>query len=131
MGPYVVVAFFLLAAGLVASLVRMGIRAERARVEALRSLAAGLGWTYLEQVDFDAVPDLDRFELFTAGRRKRLSNLLASPAGERRSLTPQSPAVSPTTTRPATRPPAACSATLASSDSGTASASGRVLKRTS
>jgi hypothetical protein len=61
-------------------------RVAQERAQKLRELAARLGWTYLEEVDFGAVPDLDRFELFTSGRSKRLSNLLTSPAGERRAI---------------------------------------------
>ena len=84
--PYLVVAFFLLMGALVISLIRIGIRRQRERVEAFQQLAARLGWTYLEQVDFGAIPDLDRFELFDSGRAKRLGNLLTSPAGERRAI---------------------------------------------
>jgi hypothetical protein len=61
-------------------------RAAQERVNGLRELAAELGWTYLENVDFDAVPNLERFELFTSGRSKKLHNLLTSPAGERRAI---------------------------------------------
>jgi hypothetical protein len=56
------------------------------RAHALRAFAEGLGWSFVEEVPFDAVPDLDRFELFSSGRSKKLRNLLASPPGATRAL---------------------------------------------
>jgi hypothetical protein len=73
------------ASAVVAAIV-LSRRAAQERARGLRELAAKLRWTYLEKVDFGAVPDLDRFELFSSGRSKRLSNLLTSPAGERRAI---------------------------------------------
>jgi hypothetical protein len=65
----------------------------------------------------------------TSGTSNRIG---AAPcAGDRRSLAPQSPAVSPAMTSPATLRPAASSAMVASSERGTAPASGLVLNRTS
>jgi hypothetical protein len=81
--PFVFMA--LTVAAVVAAIV-VARRVSQERADGLRALAAELGWTYLERVDFHAVPDLERFELFKSGRSKRLSNLLTSPAGERRAI---------------------------------------------
>lgn len=61
-------------------------RAERSRVESLREAAARLGWGFREAVPFETIPDLTRFELFDQGRRRRLANLLTSPAGDVRAV---------------------------------------------
>jgi hypothetical protein len=59
---------------------------EQQRTESVRNVAARLGWGYREDVPFEMIPDLERFELFRAGRAKTLKNLMTSPAGERRAV---------------------------------------------
>jgi hypothetical protein len=73
-------------AGAVVAAIVVSRRASQERANGFRELAAELGWAYIEQVDFDAVPNLDRFELFARGRSKRLGNLLTSSEGERRRM---------------------------------------------
>ena len=70
-------------AGAIAVLVQ---RAAAARAAALRETAARLGWRFHEEVLFTMIPDLERFELFRPGRKKKLRNLLTSPAGEPRAV---------------------------------------------
>jgi hypothetical protein len=66
-----------------AALVR---RRTSQRTEALQEMARRLGWAFQGGVEFSAVPDLERFELFRSGRSKALSNLVTSPAGARRAI---------------------------------------------
>jgi hypothetical protein len=61
-------------------------RAENGRIEAMRATAARMGWVYRDTVPFDTIPKLDRFELFTQGRSRTLTNLMTSPAGEPRAV---------------------------------------------
>ena len=74
------------AGGVVAGVVVLVKRAERERTAALQATAARLGWTWRGEVPSSAIPDLDRFELFTQGRRRTLTNLITSPAGDLRAL---------------------------------------------
>lgn len=79
----------LLAAGagsILIGVIVMVQRADRERTEAMRDIAARMGWAYRETVPFSAIPKLDRFELFTQGRRRKLTNLMTSPAGEPRAV---------------------------------------------
>ena len=61
-------------------------RAESGRTEAMRATAGRMGWAYRDTVPFDTIPKLDRFELFTQGRSRKLTNLMTSPAGEPRAV---------------------------------------------
>lgn len=70
--------------GAVAGLIVMVQRKEKERTAAIQATAARLGWSYRGSVPFKTIPDLDRFELFTQGRRRTLANLMTSPAGEPR-----------------------------------------------
>jgi hypothetical protein len=72
--------------GVIAIVYTQSRRTARARTTALADLAARLGWGFREQVPFDALPDLERFELFRPGHSKKLSNLMTSPAGELRAV---------------------------------------------
>lgn len=74
------------AVSMVAAAIALGRRSEAQRAEAMRSIAARLGWGYRDEVSFETIPDLDRFELFTAGRRRRLTNVMTSPAGDPRAV---------------------------------------------
>jgi carbonic anhydrase len=62
------------------------VKSARERVEAIRAVADRLGWAYRQDVSFEAIPKLDRFELFRQGRDRKLRNLLTSPAGEPRAV---------------------------------------------
>ena len=87
MAPGLIVATTIgLTVGLVAMLILRGVRTARERRVALRQAAATLGWTYVEEVSFDAIPDLGRFELFKAGRSQKLNNLMTSPPGDLRAV---------------------------------------------
>ena len=72
--------------GIVIGVIVMVQRADRERTEAMRGVAGKLGWAYRESVPFDTIPKLDRFELFTQGRSRKLTNLMTSPAGEPRAV---------------------------------------------
>jgi hypothetical protein len=61
-------------------------RAARQRTDAVHDVARRLGWGFREDVPFDAVPDLTRFELFRTGHDRKLRNLLTSPPGEPRAV---------------------------------------------
>ena len=74
------------AGGVITSVVVLVRRAERDRTAALRAAAARLGWTWRGEVAASAIPDLDRFELFTQGRRRKLTNLITSPSGDPRAV---------------------------------------------
>jgi carbonic anhydrase len=80
---------FLIAAGaggvLIAAVIAVQ-RTEKARTAAVEAAAARLGWTYRGAASLKSIADLDRFELFTQGRRRKLSNLMTSPGGDPRSL---------------------------------------------
>jgi hypothetical protein len=79
----------LLAAGagsILIAVIVMVQRADRVRTEAVRATAARMGWAYRDTVPFDTIPKLDRFELFTQGRSRKLTNLMTSPAGEPRAV---------------------------------------------
>ena len=80
--------FFLLAlfvVGIVA-VVGMAKRAQQKRTEALRAAAASLGWDFRDEVPYETIPNLARFELFGTGRARKLNNLLTSPAGDVRAV---------------------------------------------
>lgn len=74
------------AGGVVVAAVLAVHRTEKQRTAAMQAMAARLGWTYRGDVSFETIGDLDRIELFTQGRRRKLSNLLTSPAGDPRAL---------------------------------------------
>src|SRR5690606_11774938 len=74
--------FFLCAAlGLVAAGVWKVQRIEQQSTDAIKAEATRLGWGFQAEVQYDAIPRLDRFELFDRGRSWKLRNLLTSPAG--------------------------------------------------
>ena len=79
--PFLVIAG---ASGIVFAAIALAKRHERERAESLRAAAARLGWGYRDKVQFDAIPKLDRFELFTQGHGRTLTNLLTSPDGDPR-----------------------------------------------
>jgi hypothetical protein len=56
-------------------------QAAQRRSEGIRQAADRLGWRYREEVDFESLPDLSRFELFRTGTSRKLSNLVTSPPG--------------------------------------------------
>jgi hypothetical protein len=56
-------------------------RAAQRRTEEVRAFADRLGWGFRDDVTFNTIPDLDRFELFRPGHSKRLCNLITSPPG--------------------------------------------------
>lgn len=56
------------------------------RTAALTALATRIGWGFREDVPFDSIPNLDRFELFTRGHGRKLRNLMTSPQGDPRAV---------------------------------------------
>ena len=80
----------LLFLGAALGLVAVGVwkvqRIEQQRTEAIRAAATRLGWGFQPEVPYDAIPRLDRFELFDRGRNRTLRNLLTSPAGDPRAV---------------------------------------------
>jgi hypothetical protein len=72
--------------GVVTGVIVMVRRAGAQRTEAMQSTAARLGWSYRGDVPYKTIPDLDRFELFTQGRQRKLTNLMTSPAGDPRAV---------------------------------------------
>jgi hypothetical protein len=74
------------AAGLIAFATQHQKRVVRERSEALSVAASRLGWSFREEVAFDAIPDLKRFELFRQGHSRKLRNLMTSPAGDVRGV---------------------------------------------
>ena len=74
------------AAAVVVAAIVYGRRAERRRAEELHAIAERLGWSHRAEVPFGTLPDLQRFELFTHGRRHRLTNVVTSPAGDPRAV---------------------------------------------
>jgi hypothetical protein len=86
--PAVVVPMLFLGAtlGAVVAVIRMSRRSEARRTEEMRAVAERLGWTYRAEVAFDTIPDLDRFELFTQGRGRKLTNVMTSPGGDPRAV---------------------------------------------
>jgi hypothetical protein len=74
------------AGGVLVAAVAAVYRTEKQRTAAMQAMAARLGWTYRGEVSFETIGDLDRFELFTQGRRRKLANLVTSPAGDPRAL---------------------------------------------
>lgn len=73
-------------AGIMIAVFVMVLRADRGRTEAVRATAGRMGWAYRDTVPFDTIPKLDRFELFTQGRSRKLANLMTSPAGDPRAV---------------------------------------------
>ena len=49
---------------------------ERERTEQLKATAAQLGWQFIESPTFEWIPNLEKFSLFTRGRRKQISNMM-------------------------------------------------------
>ena len=82
MTPLVVLAV----GGFAAAAISLVLRARTKRAAAVQAAAARLGWSYRDTVPFGTIPDLDRFELFTQGRRRRLSNVMTSPDGPVRAV---------------------------------------------
>lgn len=72
--------------GVVIAVIALSGRAGKARGSAMRATAARLGWGYRDTVPFDTIPNLDRFELFTQGRGRTLTNLMTSPADDPRAV---------------------------------------------
>jgi hypothetical protein len=64
--------------------VRASRQAKQRRTDELRDLADRLGWSFRDEVPYDALPKLDRFELFRPGRAKKVRNVMTSAAGARR-----------------------------------------------
>lgn len=80
---------FLITAGIgafVVGIVVMSQRAAKERTESLRAAALKLGWGFRDDVPFDTIPDLDRFELFKQGHSRKLTSLMTSPAGDSRAV---------------------------------------------
>ncbi|HEX2205966.1 MAG TPA: hypothetical protein VHG91_21805 [Longimicrobium sp.] len=50
---------------------------QKRRTEAMRALAARLGWGFEEKAPLEVVPRPERFELFTTGRNRRIRNFLS------------------------------------------------------
>jgi carbonic anhydrase len=71
----------------IAALVAAARRQEEERVAAIRTAAARMGWSFRPDVEFDALPDLKRFELFRQGHSRNLRNLMTSPPGSIRAVT--------------------------------------------
>jgi len=59
-----------------------GRRRDATRTEALRELAERLGWGFRREVEAKALPDLERFELLSQGRRRTLNNVMTSPESD-------------------------------------------------
>jgi hypothetical protein len=72
--------------GLVAAVILSSRQAAQRRTEELTRAAERMGWGFREKVEFSAIPDLERFELFRSGHSKKLRNLATSPAGELRAV---------------------------------------------
>ena len=72
--------------GLVVVVIRRTNQAAQARVAALQDVADRLSWRFGEEVAFNAIPNLDRFELFRQGSSRRLKNLMTSPPGDPRAV---------------------------------------------
>jgi hypothetical protein len=81
-----VITLALIGGGAALGLVALVRRRTSQRTEALQEMAGRLGWAFQGEVQFSALPDLDRFELFRSGRSKALRNLVTSPSGERRAI---------------------------------------------
>jgi hypothetical protein len=64
----------------------MARRARQQHAESMRLAARRQGWGYREEVPLDAVPDLERFELFGRGTSRQLRHLMTSPADETRAV---------------------------------------------
>jgi hypothetical protein len=83
-----VIVLTLVTAGIAAAvkLHQVSKRKHAERVAALQAAADRLGWSFREEVDFKAIPDLKRFELFRQGSSPKLRNLMTSPTGEIRAV---------------------------------------------
>jgi hypothetical protein len=81
-----VATMMLLAAGgaVIAGAIAVVVQRRKQQAEAIRQLAARMGWNFREAVPFSGIPGLDRFELFRQGRRRELHNIMTSPAGDPR-----------------------------------------------
>jgi hypothetical protein len=78
---FALVAAIAVLGGVVVVSVHRYVRHQAAeRADSLRQVAARLGWTYRDQVDFKTIPDLKRFELFRHGMSPKLRHVLLSPA---------------------------------------------------
>jgi hypothetical protein len=78
--------FALAGALLVGGGVAISRRSKETRALAVRAAAQRIDWGFRDEVAFEAVPDIDRFELFRVGRRRRFSNIMTSPAGDPRAV---------------------------------------------
>lgn len=61
-------------------------RLRREYTDAMSAEAARLGWGYREEIAFDAIPDLTRFELFRRGHGRKLRHLVTTPPGDPRAV---------------------------------------------
>ena len=51
------------------------------RINALRQLATRLGWSFQDAPPLNIIPHVERFELFTHGRNRKIRNYLAGESG--------------------------------------------------
>jgi carbonic anhydrase len=86
MAAVLVVAAVVLGLLLIGGIVVLSRRYEERRTASLTAAADRLGWGFRKDVAFDAVPGLDRFELFRLGHSKKLRNLMTSPPGATRAV---------------------------------------------
>lgn len=56
------------------------VKADRERTAALREVAERLGWSFREKAGREVIPDAERFELFTQGHSRKVSNFMAGGA---------------------------------------------------
>lgn len=77
---------FLAVGAIVGGAIWAAQRIAEQRTAALAALAGRIGWGFREDVPFESIPNLDRFELFTRGRRRKLRNLMTSPPGDIRAV---------------------------------------------
>jgi carbonic anhydrase len=59
-------------------------RQKRERAESVQAAAERLGWSFRDEVPYDSIPDLGRFELFNKGGSRKIRNVMASPRGDPR-----------------------------------------------
>jgi hypothetical protein len=81
-----VMLFVFAGALLVGGGIMMSHRSKQTRADEVRAAAQRIGWGYRDEVAFETVPDIDRFELFSVGRRRQFSNIMTSPAGDPRAV---------------------------------------------
>jgi hypothetical protein len=86
MGAMILLAIAGTAVALAAGVWTAARKSAQRRTEELRAVAERMEWGFREEVDFTAIPDLDRFELFRQGHSRKLSNLATSPPGDVRAV---------------------------------------------